>query len=373
METQHTLIFSQDFSPESILLIELEETLLEVIESRDSAAYFVGDFSQNEEQSSCNRADEAYVCTETETFKVLFRESSNSILPVEASQLNAGSRISQVLQTFPVPVITLVHGNLELLPTGPRIGVLRRLIDSHRLANNLVNLSVEEILDRVQISRMQLNDELKRMHIVPVEDNLMILSCTEIDRALDDIISTGTLQKWEMPLRLPPAKDILKYCGDHNPIVMRHCLDFFCIPRFDECLTLDEYSVCRFKAMVLLQSYNEKSLSLEWNTFETKWQNTVPDFFQPRMEMLSGLAIFEEVGPKMLIHALFESHLPEDIDGRVRVLFQKKNNWTLEELEPYLLPVVSDIMKIEHILRKHCRILKTIHSLGGGMKFSVRQ
>ncbi|GJD11619.1 2-dehydro-3-deoxyphosphooctonate aldolase 1 [Galdieria sulphuraria] len=344
METQHTLIFSQDFSKDNIFLVELEESLLELVENNERAPYFVGCPNRNEENLSCAGANEAYFCTERKTFKVFFRESSNYCV---------------------VPVVTLLHGHLELLTTGPRIDVLRYLIGNHRSSNNLVTLNIQQILDNVQISRLQLIDELRRMHIVPVEDGLKILTDTEIDRALDDIISTGTLQNWEMPLRLPPAKEILKYCGDQYSVAVRHCLDFFCIPRSDNYLTLDEYSVCRFKAMGLLQSFNEDGLSVEWSTFETKWQNRVPDFFQPRMEMLSGLAIFEEAGPKMLIHALFESHLPEDIDNRVKLLFQKKSNWTLEEIEPYLLPVVSDVMKIEHILRKHCRILKTIHSLGG--------
>lgn len=82
---------------------------------------------------------------------------------------------------------------------------------------------------------------------------------------------------------------------------------------------MDEYSVCRFKAKIVL-SCNEENLPLEWNAFETKWQNVVPDFFQPRMEMLSGLAIIEQVGSKILVHALLEERLPQDIESRVKLL-----------------------------------------------------
>jgi sister chromatid cohesion protein DCC1 len=371
-ETQHTLMFSEDFSPGGILLIELEESFLQMIENGETALYFVGCSKTKEEEVTCFRSDEAYLCTEKKSFKVVFRESSNSILPVETSPLDTASGFS-VIQSGVVPVISLLHGNLELVPTSPRMDILRHLINEYESANNLIGLTFQQILDRVQISKLELNEELKRMHIVPLEEGcLRIVTCTELDQILDEIVSTGTLQNWDMPRCLPPSNEIIKHCRDYPPILVQHCLDFFCIPRRDNTyLTLDEYSVCRFKAKIVL-SCNEENLPLEWNAFETKWQNVVPDFFQPRMEMLSGLAIIEQVGSKILVHALLEERLPQDIESRVKLLFQKKSNWTLEELEPYLLPVVPDVMKIEHILRKHCRPLKTIHSLGGGMKFSVR-
>lgn len=52
--------------------------------------------------------------------------------------------------------------------------------------------------------------------------------------------------------------------------------------------------------------------------------------------MLNGIAIIDRESNPQVIWAFYESDLPENVIERLRILFQTKSKWTLQQIHPYI-------------------------------------
>jgi sister chromatid cohesion protein DCC1 len=51
---------------------------------------------------------------------------------------------------------------------------------------------------------------------------------------------------------------------------------------------------------------------------------------------LEGMALMERNSKPEVIWYFSEIDLPEDINERIRILFQTREKWTLDEIRPYI-------------------------------------
>lgn len=62
-----------------------------------------------------------------------------------------------------------------------------------------------------------------------------------------------------------------------------------------------------------------------------------PAVIKADINHLKGLALIEkEEGQQKIVHLYPEYDLPENISERFRLLFKRKEKWTLEEITPYI-------------------------------------
>eukprot|EP00871_Galdieria_phlegrea_P003548 jgi/Galph1/4194/GphlegSOOS_G2801.1 len=369
MTSQQVLSFSDTYNLGEYIIVELDDNLEQFLTTDAELSYFVGG---SRGLFDCHQPEETFFCTEKQTFKVLSRESSNTILAFPFKQLcePVDKDITGKVLPPKIYIPTLFSGHLEMLLSSPRTDRLRKYLRMKNNFSNIFQLSISQILDEIQISKCELEDELKRLHIVQYKEGLRELSLSEINSTLDEIISTGVLQQWDMPSQLPPKQYIIRQLETQDPAVVAHCIDYFCFQRTKDQLCMDENAVCRFKALIIVsEQHNSTDSSLDWIEFEKRWQNITPDFFQPQAQMLSGIGILEAFGPKTILRPLVENSLPDDIESRILILFRTKSSWTLEEILPYLKPLIQGSTQIEHLLKRYCRVMRTIGSLGGGVRF----
>lgn len=57
---------------------------------------------------------------------------------------------------------------------------------------------------------------------------------------------------------------------------------------------------------------------------------------QTSEKYLEGMALMDKNSKPEVIWYFSEADLPEDINERIRILFQTREKWTLDEIRPYV-------------------------------------
>jgi sister chromatid cohesion protein DCC1 len=57
---------------------------------------------------------------------------------------------------------------------------------------------------------------------------------------------------------------------------------------------------------------------------------------QTTEKYLEGIALMDKNSKPEVIWYFPETDLPEDINERIRILFQARDKWTLDEIQPYV-------------------------------------
>lgn len=95
----------------------------------------------------------------------------------------------------------------------------------------------------------------------------------------------------------------------------------------------------------------------------------VGDEFKPHLHLLKGIALQYENSNKkngneakskveIFLKYLPERKLPMNIVKRFEILFQVKHQWTSEELESYIKPLINGTqITLSEVLLKHTRVI----------------
>lgn len=90
--------------------------------------------------------------------------------------------------------------------------------------------------------------------------------------------------------------------------------------------------ICKFFAKVLLSNAGKFNL----NEFLQAWSESVPEGMITDEKVLSDIAIIDRESKPNVIKYYPESDLPEDVNERLKLLFETKKMWTSAEITPYL-------------------------------------
>ena len=112
--------------------------------------------------------------------------------------------------------------------------------------------------------------------------------------------------------------------------------------------------MCRFYGEYLLQSSSVFNLQ----EFLSIWQDSLPivdnedeESFNVKVEQLEGLALVD----KDQIRYFSEANLPIVIQERLKVLFNTKEKWTLEEITPFVNNMTTEKLNVKALLTKYAR------------------
>ena len=131
--------------------------------------------------------------------------------------------------------------------------------------------------------------------------------------------------------------------------------------------TLDLSKVARFKAHQIFQQGMSRPQGGVWErgTFFLEWETRLPGSYQPAAELLRGLALEEKVAGQVCLRYLPGETLPLDPAERLKKLFAVRKKWQLEEMMPYMLPLVPGKKDLEDFLLKHTRSAVAMDGVGG--------
>merc|ERR1712048_223170 len=108
--------------------------------------------------------------------------------------------------------------------------------------------------------------------------------------------------------------------------------------------------------------------------FIRKWNEGLPYGMEPNMKMLSGhcIVLQDKVMGKYL--TIFEeSKLSLDAKQRFKALFERKSEWNMDEIVPYLRGLMESGITAEKLLLRHSRMVRTKGPNEKSKEFTFRE
>ncbi|KAJ0171436.1 hypothetical protein K1T71_012986 [Dendrolimus kikuchii] len=368
---------------ENLRLIQLDDYLLKEIEAGNELV-FKGDPDEN-----------VVLCTNSKTYDVKEAETSNSLLLVPDLLFAALTGLDETVQNNSMEdsdssfdksnnslnkstdsddgtllprkiehkdIVNTFFTYYELKPCKPRLSKLRKLLEQSKYQGSELEYSVdkaklftyEAILDQVQASRAELDDELEKIQAIKIDDHYRILEFDYEFRVLSYMLDLIEENSW--PLDKISKDETLNSLKELVPLqILEAMFRFYTVESLiDDNVQYYKYKedkVCRFLGRVLLTSAGKFNLV----EFMQAWKDSVPEGMTTSETLLSGIALTDKSTNPQVVWGFAESDLPDEINERFKLLFQTKAKWTVDEISPYVECYATEKLNVNALLTKYAR------------------
>ncbi|XP_008185811.1 sister chromatid cohesion protein DCC1 [Acyrthosiphon pisum] len=342
------IYFGEKF--ENYKLLQLDEHILADLKCGQTVV-FKGDHKES-----------AVLCTKTKTYDVKEAETSNSILLLP--ELTFPDEEFNNMELTSRKVVGIFHTYLEVKPCKPRLTKLRHLLKNCSYKGSELEKEVlatsemytfEHLSAKIQASDNELKDALKEMGAFQIDGNWRVLDFEYECRALSFLLNLIDEQSW--PYNTIPMDETLNILGELlPPVILQHIIDQYSTWCVSSNLSqthrsLIEDKVCRFMAVGLLRPCDKFNLT----DFKTAWQGSVPEGMITNLKQLDGTVLVDQSSHPQTICYFNEQDLPDDILERIVHLFQVRNKWTFNEIQPFLEKLSTDKLNVNTLLAKYTR------------------
>ncbi|KAL5242866.1 hypothetical protein ACI65C_010276 [Semiaphis heraclei] len=323
------IYFGEKF--ENYKLLQLDEHIMEDLKCGQTVV-FKGDHNET-----------AVLCTETKTYDVQDAETSNSILLLP--ELTFPDEEFNNKELTSRKVVGIFHKYFEVKPCKPRFTKLRDLLkkcsykgselEKEVLASNKM-YTFEDLSAKIQASDNELKDALKEMGTFQIDGYWRILDFEYECRAVSFLLNLIDEQSWSY--NAIPMDETLNILGELlPPVILQHIIDQYSTWCESSNLShthrsLIEDKVCRFMAVGLLRHCEKFNLA----DFKTAWQGSVPEGMVTNLKQLDGTVLVDQSSHPQTICYFNEQDLPDNIRQRFFMLFQARDKWTFNEIQPFL-------------------------------------
>lgn len=329
--------------------------------------------------------EEAVLCTSDKTFSLRLAESSNSFmitpkskkrpLPVEGDESTSTEADGKEV----LEVQASIGAYFELIRSAPRTGGLLALLSAwpHRGTDDVCDdadeeadpdaaadatappvskcrLSLQQLETAVQCSIAELRTALQECRALEVDGGWCVLDPQFEMDIVECVLSLCVEHEW--PLSAVPTAECVRHSLEQFPGFdersIRHCLrthsehanaawDVWTAAATQETIALDSAAIARFRARALLAEADN------WprEQFFEAWAENLPAGHVPDAALLAGLAITLPPSPGSdeapRLQGLPASALSPVPKERFKALFMLKRSWTLDELTPYVRPLLD--------------------------------
>lgn len=381
--TGQCIFFDNNLDTDNIKLLELDTTLVQDLEAGKSLT-IKGEKSEN-----------AVVVTEDKTYELRAAETSNIFLitrnSITLDRMKAEHFGTSTEQENQNPGLTIfdsvefasVRGvfseYLEVRPTKPRLQKLRCLLEEN-LFSGRVNerdedhqgrkYSKKDLLDMVQASEAEVEAELKRLNAVEIGGYWRLLDTDYFHSVLNHVL--GLIDENSWPLDQIPVEEVIDILKELEPeeviLSIMLAVGQEKPPEKEERLyfILNQSKVARNFAEVLLQKAGRFNL----NDFLSVWGNSLPEGFdKPKLTDLRGIGLVDALSMPPSVAYFPRENLPEEAGPRFDFLFQTREKWTKDDIEPYLADLSTAKVDIGALLLKFARS----STVNGVKYFSTRK
>ncbi|XP_022088282.1 sister chromatid cohesion protein DCC1-like [Acanthaster planci] len=345
------LYFGAELNAADMVLMEVEDSVLAFLE-RGNSVVIRGE-----------KTDSAVLCLDAKTYDVKDTDTSNTLLILPACSTTNECKDSE-RQIVNRQVIGLAKSYYEVKPMRPRLRKLRSLLEECPYGGDVYEeeasgkrYSLEDILDVIQASEVEIKEELKTQRACHINGFWRMLHFDYECQLLSHILSLVEENSWDF--HRIPLKETLDTLENLEPrAILEHTLECFGerLPRQDSkgdhvFYCLNEDKVCQMFAEMLLRPAEKFNLA----EFLLSWQQSVPDGMATGMHQLQGIAIIDRNSkPEVIFHFPF-SLMPENEVDRFNFLFKTRDRWTQEEILPYIQDLVTEKLSAAALLQKHAR------------------
>ncbi|CAI4227398.1 unnamed protein product [Auanema sp. JU1783] len=354
------LQFSKVFPAEDYKLIEVDTKLADQFENGQRLV-FRGDVD-----------DFVVLCSEDRSYSVKEVETSNSLFICPELKVAQDLR-SDGPNTLELRTISgLCNHYLELKPI--------ECVSSHRLREKLIEKMLHydwpedenekdssntyaytDLLDSVQMSEGEMKSILEKLPVVEHKGKLRYLSHGLRDKLImrlvevcdddDEFPNVNVDQMSFEELRSAFSQSI-------TDEIIQWFLIQYCTPILDG-YVLKEGAVVRELSSYLLRQVTKVDLG----AFEKQINQLLPTGMSFDIVHLAGIALLEDSFKGKHISYLNVEDLPENPRERLKLLFEKKSSWHMEEVAPYLSDICSSNKAMNALMVSHCRTMKSADGL----------
>ncbi len=95
--------------------------------------------------------------------------------------------------------------------------------------------------------------------------------------------------------------------------------------------------------------------------FERMWKEQLPYGIEPNTAMLSGhvIGVTERKKGEPVWYIFEETKLSLDPKERFKELFARRDEWTMDQIVPYMTSLVNAGLKVDKLLLRHTRMVRT--------------
>ncbi|KRY12982.1 Protein maternal effect lethal 26 [Trichinella patagoniensis] len=336
------LKLSQPYRPQSYKLVELPENLLAQVKSGQKL-YIRG-----------KPNDKAYISVSNETYELVEQNhaGSSTFLICENLQVPTCKQNDEQQpqdSTICTMISSILTTNYCYIPCGKMI---RRLLnddiyDGLGKSTSKQQWTVDKLLLAIPSNEQQLCDALKQLHVCEIDGFLRLLSVNYLINLTDRIVREIRANNLNT-ISVEEAAADLEELGLIS--VIESWFKWFTVANDDgQGWHLNEKEISRLYAEGLLSTVE----SMELKQFLDAWKESVPVEIETQLNYLYGIALIRDNTSPEVIEYFPSYDLPADRNEQIKLMFEKKRIWKLEQLRPYF-PTNNDA-QIHTILEKHCR------------------
>lgn len=300
-------------------------------------------------------ADEAVLCTSTQTYSIRLAVSSNSLL-LTPDVTNSTKHILASLSSY-----------YELSKVVPRLSYLRDILAKSHYSglqdeatkDTKQFLTFHDVSKLVQASDAELMKGLKDIDAFELDGYWRLLAPSFAAEVVDSLLTNATIHGW--PFQNLDEQVIISIMDEYDPRILLHVLAMFGNkPSAKWQLDIRKLSVFRAQQLLML---GESRKGGDWRLadFISAWQDSAPEGAPTDVESLKGLAVVVQQGKESMVRSLPAADLRSisDPKGRLQHLFKVQPQWSLADLLPYLGDLAPSTAAAQSLVLKHARAIVT--------------
>ncbi|XP_075238539.1 sister chromatid cohesion protein DCC1 isoform X1 [Lycorma delicatula] len=313
----------------------------------------------------------AVLCTDSQTFEVLEAETSNaSLLTPDLNYYVSSNESNNSSERYlkEVTIDGVFYSYYELRKIKPPfLYELEPLLNSclfrgqeHEQSDieTLQKLySTDDLLNICQASPAELEEGLRSIGACCIDGYWRLLDFDYHLRVFSQLLNLVDSNSW--PLDGIPETETIEALVDIFPsVIVQHIFNQYATPTYerndegDALFSFIEDKVCRFLGEALLR--DGAGAEYDFEEFMAAWQSSVPEGMHTNFNQLEGLAIAYKNNKKVQqIKLCLEQDLPRNVHERAEYLFSIKQNWTIQEITPFIKLLLPDKVTVRSVIMKY--------------------
>ncbi|XP_075238540.1 sister chromatid cohesion protein DCC1 isoform X2 [Lycorma delicatula] len=217
--------------------------------------------------------------------------------------------------------------------------------------------STDDLLNICQASPAELEEGLRSIGACCIDGYWRLLDFDYHLRVFSQLLNLVDSNSW--PLDGIPETETIEALVDIFPsVIVQHIFNQYATPTYerndegDALFSFIEDKVCRFLGEALLR--DGAGAEYDFEEFMAAWQSSVPEGMHTNFNQLEGLAIAYKNNKKVQqIKLCLEQDLPRNVHERAEYLFSIKQNWTIQEITPFIKLLLPDKVTVRSVIMKY--------------------
>eukprot|EP01083_Nonionella_stella_P024948 68706_1 len=231
--------------------------------------------------------------------------------------------------------------------------------------NTRIDLSFDKLKSLVQCSDKELMEALQEINAIEIGNEWRIIDEAYLGQCVQDMLLC--VMEHSIDYKRFEMLQIVQNMTEFPKEVIEHCIKIYCIPRKEDsgetCWGFDESKVCVFCAKQILKQHGNQ---MKAPRFKQEWMDSLPYGLTPKEEMLRGhlMVMYDTTSRENVWHIFEEKQLNLDPKIRFKELFERKDEWDMDGITPYLQSLIKTGHSVDKLLLRHSRMVRRKDSNG---------